>query len=209
MWEKERQAVVSAVKEDLKWVEGDLHDFKELRFMRKLLMKNRSYGNTFIAGGCFADIFQGKSFKDLDFWYTSQEAFNKGFDANGFVYQNENCVAKKEGELLVEHIRVRFGTPREILESFDFTVCKFAVFIDNWSRPRVMYHKDFFKDLQRKEIAVETTRELKYETISRIVKYSNKGFKITGSIGQLLIDLSSRYPHTIIDSEDHYDILRQ
>lgn len=210
MWEKERQAVISAVKENSKWIEGNLSEFKELRFMRKLLYNTHACKKVYIAGGCFADLLQGKEPKDFDFWYASELDYTLATAAPTNVrYVSRNCVAVKHDGYLVEHINVRFGTPREILENFDFTVCKFAAFIDGSGVAKVLYHKDFFKDLQRKEIAVETTRELKQETISRIVKYSNKGFKITKKVAKLLGELYYKYPGAILEEDDHYDELRQ
>jgi hypothetical protein len=120
----------------------------------------------------------------------------------GVEYTSPNCMAVRQDGILVEHIGLRFGTPRFILENFDFTVCKFAVYFEK-GEVVVMYHRDFFRDLQRMNLNIDTERTLLGNTVGRIIKYANKGFKITKKTGNTLINLSRRHDASI-DDQEHY-----
>jgi hypothetical protein len=67
MWNKEREAVISVMKEDAKWVVEPAKNFRTE--LREVLEVVRTNPTAIVAGGCFADIFRGLSFKDLDLWY--------------------------------------------------------------------------------------------------------------------------------------------
>ena len=201
MWEKERQAVVDAVKEDLKWVEEPVNNFR--RELKEVIEVLRNNPTAIVAGGCFADIFRGLSFKDLDLWYRTSEEWNSVVcGLKEIKYVSPNCLATKKDGVIVEHIGLRFGTPRFILENFDFTVCKFAVYFEK-GEVMVMYHKDFFRDLQRMNLVIDTERTLLGNTVGRIVKYANKGFRITKQVGNILIKLSRR-DDASLDEQEQY-----
>lgn len=96
--------------------------------------------NGFIAGGCFKNILSGERVKDIDVFFESNDDFQDAvdlFNSDSYVkdgwkfkYRNEKaCAFQKDGEKAwIEFIESEFGTPEEILRSFDFTVAKMAYF---------------------------------------------------------------------------------
>ena len=199
MWNKEREAIISVMKEDAKWVIEPAKNFKGE--LREVIQVVRTNPTAIVAGGCFADIFRGLSFKDLDCWYRTPNDWDSVVSKlKEIKYWSPNCLATNKDGVLMEHIGLRFGTPIFILENFDFTVCKFAVYFEK-GEVMVMYHRDFFRDLQRMNLVIDTERTLLGNSVGRIIKYANKGFKITKKVGSTLINLSRRHDASIDDQE--------
>ena len=115
----------------------------------------------FIAGGCFKNIFNHERIKDIDLFFKDQTNFQNGldyFNSHGgdreitnaedimyeFVYRNNKCVCFKhlKSGINVELIETIFGTPEEILERFDFTIAKYALYI----KFEVKYHGEITND---------------------------------------------------------------
>ena len=106
----------------------------------------------FICGGCFKNIFNKEKVKDLDIFFQNKSDFNdavsyydsqtSGYSEDGenklseenaaykFLYQNKNVKAyihKKTG-IRIELCSKIFGTAKDILNRFDFTITKFAYY---------------------------------------------------------------------------------
>lgn len=97
--------------------------------------------NGFIAGGVFKDIYLNKSSKDIDIFFRCEDDFNNAvefFDKSkkfNRLYSSSNSIGFTSsssfgGEVidLVQHI---FGSPQDILESFDFKISQCALVKDD------------------------------------------------------------------------------
>ena len=126
----------------------------------------------FICGGCFKNILNKEKVKDLDIFFHNQNDWNDacqyfdeqtpgyGFDEDTtlsydnatwlFHYENPKVKAYKNKEtgMVVELCKSIFGTPKEILDNFDFTITKFA------------YYKEEVEDETGAEVSDKETKEM-------------------------------------------------
>jgi hypothetical protein len=166
----------------MEYIISDAFHFEKLRVLFPYLNNH----DGIIAGGVFKDIFLDKHFRDIDFFFKCESEFLKCVSnqhlSNSCTkkYENDNAVGFEENtsKIRIDFVRKRFGSPKEIIDSFDFSVSKFALYKDNQNSFKVIYHPLFFTDL--------VTKTLRYDSIigdpilqfSRILKYSRYGFKI-------------------------------
>ena len=125
----------------------------------------------FICGGCFKNILNKEKVKDLDIFfktktdwedacrYFDEQTPGYGFDEDILSYENatwlfhyENSKVKayknKETGMVVELCCSIFGTPKEILDNFDFTITKFA------------YYKEEVEDETGAEVSDKEIKEM-------------------------------------------------
>lgn len=124
-------------------VEKDRNNFWMLNWLDKYMVGHKG----FIAGGCFKNIFSKEKVKDIDIFFESlsdwQEAvqyfdsMTPGYDGDDkrdedyiFHYENEKVKAYKniKNGIRVELCRALFGTAKEVISQFDFTIAKFAYY---------------------------------------------------------------------------------
>lgn len=136
----------------------------------------------FICGGCFKNILNKEKVKDLDIFfktktdwedacrYFDEQTPGYGFDEDTLSYENatwlfhyENSKVKayknKETGMVVELCCSIFGTPKEILDNFDFTITKFAYYKEEVEDETGAEISDDLKDLI--EFGIYTEEELK------------------------------------------------
>lgn len=134
-------------------INKDMQDFLCLHWLTEYL----SGHNGFICGGCFKHIFLNEKVKDLDVFFENEFEFEKArqhFDDSDdfhFYYENKNVVAYiNDNQIVVELNRKVFGKPQEILNQFDFTITKFALYKrkknDGFSY-EILCHEHFFEHL--------------------------------------------------------------
>lgn len=142
----------------------------------------------FLAGGCIRVLLLDKwtPTTDFDVYVYKEEDRQFVYDKfllQGFVLKKDlpNCwwLEKEEGFLLWKHkvtvqiIKTFVGTPQQIVDEFDFTVCRIATDgITLW------YDKDF-EEHNKKKLLVIKTIQCPIGSIRRIIKYSKKGFWIS------------------------------
>lgn len=182
--------------------------------------------NGFICGGCFKNIFNHEKVKDLDIFFKNESDFEDAcewFDnlcEDGdyfFYYENDNVKAykhKKTGVVL-ELICKVFGTPKEIISNFDFTITKFAYFkkevkdddekdthIEYW----IALDNNFFEHLHLNRLVTDNKILYPMSTFERMIRYIGYGYKpckeTKMKITQAIHSLS---PREIEVSESLYD----
>lgn len=124
-------------------VEKERENFWMLNWLDQYMAGHKG----FIAGGCFKNIFCKEKVKDIDIFFESaadwQEAVEY-FDSmtpgyNGpdvrpeeyvFHYENEKVKAYKniKSGIRIELCKAVFGTAKEVISQFDFTIAKFAYY---------------------------------------------------------------------------------
>lgn len=166
-------------------------NYPQIRFMKEFLIGHPG----FIAGGCFKSAFLGSKPHDVDmflpgmteftdavrYFSENQEEYERG-------YQNRNVesfIHKKSG-IRIECVKKVFGTPDKILSGFDFTITKFALYVeaeppededDSWHYTDwVMYHPDYFEHLHMKRLVVDDQMRYPVSTFHRTYKYAASGF---------------------------------
>lgn len=151
----------------------------------------------FIAGGCFKNIFLNEKVKDLDIFFENStdqieaKMYFEKEEAYVQYYCNDKVDAfkNKYTGIVVELIKVVFGTPEHIISNFDFTITKFVYHRQNFDiindegledideRLMVTFHEDFFEHLTQRRLVVDNDFLTKpANTFERLFKYGKYGF---------------------------------
>ena len=162
----------------------------------------------FICGGCFKNIFNGEKVKDLDIffknendWQSAVFYFDKksvGFnDGNGaltedeaeyrFYYENSKVKAYKQLRtgITVELCKSIFGSPKEIISSFDFTITKFAYYKEavkdddsneTHIESKLICDNKFFEHLHLKRLVIDDKIPFPMSTFERVLRYAKYGY---------------------------------
>ena len=198
---------------EFKYQTKDAYYFNKLKPLFPYLKMTKG----FIAGGVFKDIFLDKPFRDIDFFFENEEDFIKS--RNAFIqdpsfklkYRNGNAYGfiNESIQLNIELICKKFGSPTEILNGFDFSVSKFALYSFN-NDLYVKFHPLFFEDLSDKKLRFDLNERSPINQLKRILKYSRYGFIVESKDIHLLLNKinqldSSAFDEILFsDTIDHY-----
>lgn len=171
------------------YIRKNIDDFQHLKFLTSYLEGHKG----FIAGGCFKNIFKKEQIKDIDIFFKNQDDFNDAviyFEEEQLLpiyYENEKVVAfrRNRNSPVIELIKQTFGTPKEILDKFDFSITKFALyqaepglfdeFIEN--KPlEILYHQDYFQHLLENKLVLEPNLLFPVSTFERVLRYTKYGY---------------------------------
>lgn len=189
-------------------IEANTDNFWMLRFLDKFMIGH----NGFICGGCFKNIFNKEKVKDIDIFFESKKDFDEAvmyfdsmtYDYEGddkrkeeyyFSYQNPNVKAyiHQSSGIRVELCCKIFGTAKQILKQFDFTVVKFAYYKqevedEEYENPfgemekrthieyKILMDDKFFEHLYFHRLVVDDNIPYPMSTYERIFKYARYGF---------------------------------
>lgn len=197
-------------------VEKKFEDFFTLNWLNEFLVGHKGA----ICGGCFKNIFNGEKVKDIDVFFRSLDdweravsyfdAMTGGYDDDDkeaeeyyFYYENDRVKAYKHIKtgVVVELCRKIFGSAREIIDSFDFTITKFALckeeVADEDGKTRIetkIYCDDkFFEHLHLKRTVIDNKIPFPMSTFDRMLRYAKYGYfpcrdtklKLIGAIREL------------------------
>lgn len=169
----------------------EIRNYPQIRFMKEFLIGHPG----FIAGGCFKSAFSGEKPHDLDMFFKDMTEYTDAvryFDGEKDDYergyQNKNVesfIHKKTG-IRIECVKKVFGTPEQIISNFDFTITKFAFYVeveppededDSWHYiDCVIYHPNFFEHLLMKRLVVDDKLPYPVSSFHRTYKYAASGF---------------------------------
>lgn len=166
----------------IEWRHAPLDNFPALRPLRKFLIVDGSY----IAGGCFKHMFEGKSPRDLDMYFTTEEAFDKAkrsFLDDGWTkkYESGNAFGIIKDNVSIDLVKFAYKPAEQMIGDFDFTVTKFALVRAGTDENgeevfKVVYHPDFFEHLATKRLVIDDRLKLPINTFQRMFKYIRYGF---------------------------------
>lgn len=196
-------SVDESVKTHSTYIETTPENFYQIRWLDKYMVKHKG----FIAGGCFKNILSGERVKDIDIFFENEGEFHEAVDLFNsddlvkegwkFKYRNEKvCAFQKDGEKTwVEFIQSEFGTPEEILRSFDFTVAKMAYFKKNVESEdgskieyTILHHPNFFEHLHMKRLVIDENIPFPISTWERTYRYAKYGYKMCRETKKKLLD---------------------
>lgn len=185
------------------YTETSPENFSQIRWLDKYMVRHKG----FIAGGCFKNILSGEKVKDIDVFFESIDDFNDAVDLFNsedykkegwsFKYRNEKvCAFQKEGEKIwIELIESEFGTPEEILRSFDFTIAKMAYFkkeVENNGEVNteymILHYTHFFEHLHMKRLVIDENIPFPIGTWERTYRYYKYGYKMCRETKTKLIE---------------------
>ena len=174
------------------FIETETFNFRNLWFLDKFLYGHKGY----VAGGCFKNIFNNEKIKDVDIFFEKDEEFleaKKYFEDKvkekpnewKFSYENKNCwsILSIKDNIRLELIKNYYGNPKGTIQTFDFTLTKFAYYkttqkIDGEDKivTKVVYHKDFFEHLHLKRLVVDNRLTLPANSFNRMIRYIGYGY---------------------------------
>jgi hypothetical protein len=132
------------------------------------------------AGGCFTSIFRNKKINDIDVFFRCEEDFLKAKElllATGthkFGFENDFVCNIYHDKMKIQLVKKHYHpTPQECIDTFDFTVVKFA-----YDANFIFYNKRFFKDLAKNRIVVDDKLIKPLNSIKRAFKYTQRGFQL-------------------------------
>lgn len=196
-------------------IELDIRNLSMLNWLSDYLIGHKG----FICGGCFKNIFNGEKAKDLDIffrneydWANAVDYFNK--ESNKFVFYYENKKVKayknKQTGVVIELCRTIFGTPKEIIKQFDFTITKFAYYSDESEDDLGETHVEikcvcddkFFEHLHLKRLVIDEKIPFPMATFERVLRYVRYGYLPCRETKLKLAKAISKLPKEAIEVSD-------
>lgn len=197
-------------------VEKNIDNFQNLNWLAKFMRHHKG----FICGGCFKNIFNHEKVKDLDIFFKSMRDWeaavqyfdtktvgylfdDKGKEEYQFYYENDNVKAYKHIKtgVVIELCCKIFGTAKEIIDSFDFTITKFALYKDEVEdddgekhiETKILCDDLFFEHLHQKRLVIDNKIPYPMSTFERMLRYAKYGYfpcretkmKLIGAIREL------------------------
>lgn len=164
--------------------ERGIENFWSLTFLEKYM----TLTGGFIAGGCFKNLLSNQTIKDIDVYFETESQFNQAVHKcdekvnSGELrisYENERVKAYVDirTDIRIELIRTLFGSPKEIISKFDFTITKFTLFKEN-DELKIIHHNDFFEHLNMKRLIIDDLLLFPVSTFERTYKYRDYGYKL-------------------------------
>lgn len=173
-------------------------EMPKLTFLKEYLIGHKGI----IAGGCFKNIFTDKKVKDVDIFFVKESFYKEAlsyYENNEdyeFVYENDKAISflNKKTKIRIELIKLIFDNVITLLNSFDFTVAKFALYrtetvteegieIDD----NVCFVNRFFEDLVNKKLVIDKDLLYPISSFERSYRYRSYGFVLcTGSKNKLI-----------------------
>jgi hypothetical protein len=159
------------------------NQFSRLNLLQQFMANHKG----FIAGGCFKNLFSNERIKDVDIFFENEiDFFNavRYFDNDSdYVkrYENKKVVAYKntKNNIVIELIRSVFGSPKEIIDKFDFSITKFAYYKQENGESvsyEAVYHEKFFEHLHLKRLVLNKQIYFPVSTFERSLRYTKYGY---------------------------------
>jgi len=165
--------------------------------LERLPIKLKS-GKCFVAGGAVRKVLTEEKQTDIDFFFDTEAAFNEfteDIESSSYHditsrYQNEfnntysltirdvpeekdfNVISKS---IKVQAIKLYHSDIPSLMDSFDFTICQFALDIVDETEINLLVGPYSLYDLANKRLHVHKV-SYGVSTARRIIKYTNKGY---------------------------------
>lgn len=168
-----------------------------------------------IAGGALRDTFAGKTPRDYDVYFQSEESlalfetFLGGWDE---VYEGLKSHAYRKGDITLDLVNLRYGTAEEIIEGFDLSLSQAALSTTDWSPQApedaklfVVHREDYFQHLINGTLELGGKVPYPLNTLQRALRYQKYGFTMRrNSLRNLIILVRAWEPK---EGEDLFGML--
>ncbi|WP_137743362.1 hypothetical protein [Robertmurraya siralis] len=162
---------------DLQFEKKKLYDY-----LGEDLVDALKHFKVYIAGGTITSLFTNNEINDIDIYFRDEDSiinFLREIWENGrYVVSN----TKKATQILYENINIQtihfnyFDSPKEIFDTFDFTVCMGAF---DFATEQFVFHPDFLKHNSQRILKFNSETAFPIVSLLRVQKYENKGYKIS------------------------------
>jgi hypothetical protein len=185
--------------------------FSGVDFYKPLLTNDK----VIVAGGCFKDMFLERPARDVDVFFRTEKAYQEYVDkfenSPAFTLQLDSGRSKSfkriGQDVVVDLIYHQFGAPLDILQYFDFTVCKFAYYMMD-GEYYVLYHSQYFRHLKDRELHLTVHPSDVDQEFNRVIKYARYGFDLSVQSKARFFEniVQSRMPVTVTSSASTYSL---
>lgn len=184
-------------------IEQEINNFWQLGWLDEFMIGHKG----FICGGCFKNIFNKEKVKDIDIFFENAQEWQRavdyfdersvgfGFEEDRvteetaqyrFYYENDNVKAYKHINtgVAIELCRKIFGTAKDVIDRFDFTITKFALYKEKvvdendeeHIETKVVCDDKFFEHLHLKRLVIDDKIPFPMSTFERMLKYAKYGY---------------------------------
>lgn len=133
----------------------------------------------FIAGGAVTSIFSSEKINDFDIFFQSQESLDRAIgelaNEDKELLTTESAVSLFVDGHRVQLVKAITGTPWQVLEKFDFTICQAA-----WDGKQFYFAPDFMQHLSQRRIVYNINSEYPICSLYRARKFIKRGFHFSG-----------------------------
>lgn len=155
----------------------------------------------FVAGGAIRALLKGKPItSDVDVFFQSEADYKKGCAKLAPYLKAENdynscfIFPLADKKYKVQCIKFYHPTCEALIDSFDFTICQFAIASD--AREVVVTTEYALLDLLRSRLVLHKLT-FAVSTMRRLVKYARAGFTFCSGTIQSILDAAVENPETI------------
>lgn len=164
-----------------------------------------------IAGGCVRDFFTSDHIgNDVDLFFPNKYEFDRlsswmltamvdGASLGILLHENDRVLKVQYRGIKYDLVKRHFGSMKETITNFDFTVCAAAV-----SQNDIVYDDRFFVDLARKSLHI-VSLPYPYSSLKRLQKYVQKGYHMCPENMARLIDAIREYRPAEMDTIDEIE----
>lgn len=149
---------------------------------RTLVQGVGQYAGAYLAGGAVNSVFTGRLIEDYDFYFKSQEAFEKHVEhafEDGYwcVHASDRSVTFSDNGSALQYMHFEyFDTPNKVFDAFDFTVCMGAFDFDAKS---FALHPTFLTDCAERRLRFHAGTRFPIISALRVLKYQARGYTIS------------------------------
>jgi hypothetical protein len=165
-------------------------DYSKQRFLINSILRDTGLqfsAGSFLAGGFLTSIFTGAEIKDIDIFFESEDAMTKFMllnlnkDQLANLISTDNAVTYRitlspEKSYTIQLITRIYGTPQQIIDQFDFTVCMCAYTPQDDGK--FIMNPNFILHLAERTLCFNGKAKYPIATLVRTKKYIEKGYSL-------------------------------
>lgn len=135
--------------------------------------------DAFIAGGAVTSAFSSTRINDFDLFFQNKTSLDAAIAE--VPMDDKTVVTDSALSVILDGHRVQFikvvtGTPEEVIDTFDFTVCQAAY---SW-RQGFMFGREFMKHLAQRRLVFNIAAKYPICSLYRARKFIRRGFHFSG-----------------------------
>jgi hypothetical protein len=166
--------MITLEQDDLQWI---------LRRTPKDILKLlKNTPKLIMASGCIRSIIANEKVNDIDLFYNNSEEAKKLAQSLGPTFETGNASSVKFNGVQVQFIhRWTYDSPKELMESFDFTIAQAAIWYGPMAGTWLSICSDqFYSDLAAKRLRYLSPirNEDAGGSILRVLKFYQRGYRI-------------------------------
>lgn len=152
--------------------------FKKADIKPVIFRRLRRFRAILAGGSLLSELFHIGEVNDYDFYFRDKYAYNEAVMMNEGMHRPHATLHtntyKYSASKPLQYVNMIFGSPEEILDSFDMTVCQLAYDVYN---NKFIFSVKGLEDIENKIIRFNNFKN-PLGNMRRAVKYINKGLKL-------------------------------